>query len=134
MQYDDFIQKVQNYTGVSRDDAVKVTQATLDTICERVGFTHRYHLAHQLPKGLRELMTRQKDEARISLEEFYRRVALRADISYRDGVKYSQAVARVLADAVPQGELRDILAQLPDEYAELFGKEPSGPMSPSVVP
>lgn len=133
MNYDLFIEKVREYAGLEKkEDAIKVTQATLETMSERLSRTHREHLAAQLPNELKPLLPRRQHMVYLLLEEFYQRVGNRADVSYQNAVKYAIAVARVLREAVSAGELEDILSEFPDEYNELFGREPSGPLSPSA--
>jgi uncharacterized protein (DUF2267 family) len=134
MIYQEFIKKVQDYTGLPDvDDAAKVTEAFLKTFSERLSRTHRAHLAAQLPEELRQHFPKGQRMEYLSLEEFYKRVADRADAGFQNAVRYSEAVARVLREAVAQGELDDILDGLPAEYQELFGKKPAGPLSPSSV-
>jgi uncharacterized protein (DUF2267 family) len=69
----------------------------------------------------------------LQLEEFYKRISNRANVSYHNAVIYAEAVVRVLREAVGSGELEDILSVFPDEYKELFGTKPSSPLSPSSV-
>lgn len=67
------------------------------------------------------------------MEEFYGRIGNRANIGFRESVKYAESVARALREAVAPGELRDILAVFPDEYNELVGRKPASPLSPSSL-
>lgn len=134
MDYNQFVQKVQEYAGItSRDDAVQAVQATLETLSERLPRTHREHLAAQLPQELKAYLPRRQNMEYLLLEEFYGRIGNRAKVSYRNAVKYAEAVVRVLREAVAQGELEDILSVFPDDFNELFGRKPSGPLSPSAV-
>ena len=134
MNYALFIQKVQEYTGLAnQEDAAKVTQAVLETMSERLSRTHREHLAAQLPGELKSYLPRRQHMVYLLLEEFYERVGNRADVSYQNAVKYATAVARVLREAIAPGELGDILSGFPEEYNELFGREPVSPLSPSSV-
>ena len=133
MHYARFVEKVQEYTGLEKEDATKLIKAVLETLSERMPRTHRQHLAAQLPDDMKELLPGQNRMEYFLLEDFYQRVGNRADVGYQQAVIYSRAVARVLGEAVARGELEDIMSALPDEYRELFGKEPSGPLSPSSV-
>ena len=134
MEYMVFIGKVRQYTGLdSTDSAVKVTRATLQTLSERLPRTHREHLVAQLPDELKQYLPWKKHMEYFLLEEFYTRVAARADTSYKNAVNYAGAVARVLKEAIAPGELEDILSGFPAEYNELFGNRPAGPLSPSSV-
>jgi uncharacterized protein (DUF2267 family) len=134
MHYAQFMQKVQEYSGLENsNEASKVIKATLETMSERMPKTHREHLAAQLPDEMKVFLAKGKHMEYLTLEEFYRRVGNRADISNHDAVKYAEAVARVLREAVASGELKDILSVFPDEYNELFGRKPSSPLSPSSL-
>jgi uncharacterized protein (DUF2267 family) len=134
MNYKEFVQKVQEYASLENQaDAIKVTQATLETMSERLPRTHREHLAAQLPGELKVYLPKQQHMVYLLLEEFYGRIGNRANVSYQHAVKYARAVARVLREAVAPGELEDILSGLPNDYLEVFGRSPSGPLSPSAV-
>lgn len=134
MRYAQFIQKVQEYAGLENpDEAAKVIKATLETMSERMPRTHREHLAAQLPDEMKDFFPKHQHMEYLSLEEFYRRIGNRADISLHNAVKYAEVMARVLREAVASGELEDILAVFPDEYNELFGRKPLSPLSPSSL-
>ncbi|MGH8009036.1 MAG: DUF2267 domain-containing protein, partial [Candidatus Binatia bacterium] len=130
---------VQERAGLrSRDTAVQVTAATLETLGERLSKTEREKLAAQLPRALQPYLFRRHSldafEA-FSLEEFYNRVRARTDVGYPDAVKQAQAVVAVLQEAVSPGEVKYIFSELSafaDDYGELFGKKPQGPASPST--
>jgi uncharacterized protein (DUF2267 family) len=134
MKYQLFLQKVQEYAALEKtEDALKITRATLQTIGERLPRTHREHLAAQLPEELKTYLPRRQHMVYLLLEEFYERIGNRANVSYHNAVKYARAVARVLQEAIAPGELEDILSGFPEDYFELFGRNPSGPLSPSAV-
>jgi uncharacterized protein (DUF2267 family) len=134
MIFNQFLKKVQEYAGIEKPEvASKVIQATLETLSERIPRTHRQHLAAQLPEEMKSFLPKNTHMEYFRLEEFYQRMGNRANISYHNAVRYGEAVARVLREAVGSGELKDILSALPDEYQELFGAKPAGPLSPSSV-
>ncbi len=128
MQYDEFIHRVQENAGLATQaEAVQLTKAVLGTLGERLYRTERDDLAAQLPKGLKEFLFAEQDPEnirqevrRFSLEEFYNRVSARAEIGRPDAVKQAQAVMAVLQEAVSAGEVADVMAELPDEFGELF--------------
>ena len=70
---------------------------------------------------------------RFTLEEFYNRVAARSNVRHLAALKQSQAVMKVLREAVAPGELADIGRELPDEYEELLTGTAKSPASPSIV-
>ncbi len=60
------------------------------------------------------------DTDRYDLQEFYRRVALRADVSLADGEAYALAAGAVLREAVTPGQIEEVLGALPEDYVALF--------------
>ncbi len=142
MDYDEFVGRVQEKADLdSPEDAAAAVRATLGTLGEMLSPKERHDLAAELAKPLKECLTLWMEQPpreltrphRFSLEEFYNRVAARSDVGYPAAIKHSQAVIQVLKEAVSQGELRDVLRELPDEYEELLSGQPRGPVSPSIV-
>jgi len=121
MDYDTFLQRVQEVAGLAaRDDAERIARVVLGTLSERLYRTERGDLASQLPGELRSLMEAHTDTDRYDLQEFYRRVALRADVSLADGEAYARAVGAVLREAVTPGQIEKVLGTLPEDYVALF--------------
>ncbi|MBI2869529.1 MAG: DUF2267 domain-containing protein [Chloroflexi bacterium] len=135
MLYDEFIKKVKEYAGLdSSSDAIAAADAVLETLGERLTRIHRQHLATQLPRELQPAALRARETDRIPLEQFYIRVGARTGRQrVHEAIKRSDAVIRVLQEAVAEGELADILSDMPAEYQALFNKRASGPQSPPIV-
>lgn len=122
MDYDTFLQRVQQVAGLAtREEAERITRVAFGTLSERLNRTERGDLASQLPGELRSVMEAHTGTDRYDLQEFYRRVALRADASLADGEAYARAVTAVLREAVTPGQIEEVLATLPEDYVELFG-------------
>jgi uncharacterized protein (DUF2267 family) len=122
MESKELIKRVQDETGLTApDEAEAAVAAVLGTLGEMLPPTERRHLATQLPKSLKDYVhqwvERHSKEVtrphRFSLEEFYQRVAARSDVRYPAAVQHTQAVMKVLRDAVPPGELADVFRDLP---------------------
>jgi uncharacterized protein (DUF2267 family) len=127
MEYTDFISKVQAYTGIEDPvEARRILEATLETLGERLARVHRQHLAAQLPSRLKEFPLKHQQQDHFAVEEFYNRVASRADINFHKAIDGAPAVCRVLSDAIAAGELKDIMGGLPGEFRDLFGAMRSG--------
>jgi uncharacterized protein (DUF2267 family) len=142
MEFKEFIQRVQEETGLtSPDEATAAVEAVLGTLGEMLAPTERRHLIAQLHKPMKDYVSRwvarpPKEMAgphRFPLEEFYHRVAARSGVRYPAAVHHTQAVMKVLRDAVPIGELADVFRDLPREYDELLTGVPATPGSPSIV-
>jgi uncharacterized protein (DUF2267 family) len=125
----------------SPDKAVTAIEAVLGTLGEMLPPVERGHLAAQLPKPMKDYVSRWVQRPpkeitrphRFTLEEFYNRVAARSGVRYPTAVKHSQAVMKALQEAVSPGELADIFRDLPEEYEELLTGTPKSPVSPSIV-
>ena len=122
MQFDEFINRVQEQSGVdTREQAVGLTRAVLETLGERLDRKVRNGVEAQLPNELKEfLLARSENPDKYDLTEFYNRVGARADLTYQDAARRTWQVFSVVRDAISGGEIEDILADLPSEYRELF--------------
>ena len=142
MEYDEFIRRVQEEAELAApDEAAAATEAVLGTLGEMLSPMERGHLAAQLHKSLKEYVTEWMEHPskekgrphRFRLAEFYNRVAARSEVRYPTAVKRSQAVMKVLREAVAPGELAHMFRELPQEYEELRTGTPRSPASPTVV-
>ena len=122
VQYEEFLSKVQDRIGpVGPDEARRTVTATLSTLSERINGGEAKDLAAQLPEELKEPIQRSGEEAeRFSFEEFLRRVGEREGVNTDAARDHASAVITVLREAVTGGQLDDIRAQPPQEFASLF--------------
>jgi uncharacterized protein (DUF2267 family) len=122
MQFDDFITRVQEQTRLdTRDESIRITRAVLETLGERLDRKVRNGLEAQLPNELKDfLLARVEHSDQYDLQEFYNRIGARADLKYGDATERTRQVIAVLREAVPGGEIEDILEDLPPEYGKLF--------------
>jgi uncharacterized protein (DUF2267 family) len=127
MQFDEFINQVHEQSRLAtREEAIGITQAVLETLGERLDRKVRNGVAAQLPHALKDfLLARSDNTDRYELAEFYNRVGARTDLKYQDAVTRTRQVFSVLQRAIPRGEIEDILEDLPDEYEALFEEEVS---------
>jgi uncharacterized protein (DUF2267 family) len=120
MDYEEFEDKVAGRAGVPRDRAGVLIQATLQTLAERITGGEADDLAAQLPKQMKEWLTRTDEPAEsFGLDEFIRRVSERAQVAPGEAGDAARAVFRTLREAVTGGEFDDMMSQLPDEFSEL---------------
>ncbi len=110
----------------STKEAKRIAEAILDILGQRLSRIHRKHLAAQLPGDLHHAVTEEEPSQQFPLEEFYNRVASRLNLNFHEAIVISREVMAVVVQAVTPGEINDILAKLPTEYAELFGRVPAG--------
>lgn len=121
MHYDDFIKQVQTIADIlSVKDAEKAVEASLSTLGERLTGTEISELGAQLPVQLKKYLVEQSDLDRFSLDEFYNRVAARADLGRPSAIKRANAAMQTLKMAISPGLFRQMLEMLPIEYRVLF--------------
>jgi uncharacterized protein (DUF2267 family) len=122
VQYDDFIRSVAQRADIAREDAERLTAATLQTLAERITGGEAEDLAAQLPQELKPHLTGGREEAeRFDVDTFVARVADRAGTDPDQALAHAGAVFATLREAVTAGELDDIAAQLPDGLRDLVG-------------
>lgn len=107
-------------------EAERAVRATLQVLGDRLAAGETADLAAQLPPGLAEALPEHGPGERFGLDEFYRRVAEAEGHDATTARQHARAVAAALKSGIAPGELNDVLAQLPDEYDELFAV--SGPV------
>ncbi len=124
MQAAEFVLQVQRHAGLkTSEQAMNATDATLETLGERLDRTRRGKLAAQLPGELKEILLRSRQTQRYLLNEFYNRVAARASLGYPHAVSQAKSVMAILREAVSVKEIEHVLADLPEEYEEFLGEE-----------
>lgn len=122
MHYDEILQRFATESGIQdKEAAASVLGVVIDVLGERIPRTERRHLAAQLPAEIRRRLETGNDATLFSLEDFYHRVAARADLGNPAAVAYAKAGTAVLEEAVSPGEIEDVKGALGWEYAELFG-------------
>jgi len=123
MQFEQFSGEVQQRARLAtQGEAMRAICATLETLGERLFGEEARHLAAELPAGIGAYLRLAPAKETFELEEFYRRVAERegAGVDLPQATHHAQAVVSVLQEAVSAGEMNDVRAQLPADYAELF--------------
>lgn len=134
MQYQDFIEGVRksgNFSSV--EEAEIAVEASLSTLAERLHTTVIDKFQSQLPNQLKKYLAVSSDSIQFSLEEYYNRVGARANVRYSQAVRWSRAVMGMVNRAITTGLKNEILDDLPAEFVELFGQEPTTPLSPTVT-
>ncbi|OGW37508.1 MAG: hypothetical protein A2010_07120 [Nitrospirae bacterium GWD2_57_9] len=122
MNYDGFIGQVRSRGRLSSlGDAVKATRAVLETLSERLPLDEVKDLAAQLPSEIAYyLRQRSAFLDKFGLDDFFKRVSEREPADLPVATYHARVVISVIKDAVTPGEMEDIRAQLPAEFAPLF--------------
>lgn len=127
MTFDQFTGQVQHRARLaSTGDALRAIRATLTVLGQRLYGGEAYELAAQLPEEIKRYLQQALPSETFGLTEFYQRVADLEGVDMPESVFHSRAVISVLIDAVSPGEIRDMLDQLPSDYAPLFNWEGTG--------
>jgi uncharacterized protein (DUF2267 family) len=121
VKYNELIEAVAGRAGVSQDQAAVLAVATLATLAERLPADEARDLASELPKALQgPLRERRAGSAEaIGVDDFIRRVGERAGVDAARAKAGIRAVLTTTRQAISGGEFRDVMAQLPPEFAEL---------------
>jgi uncharacterized protein (DUF2267 family) len=128
LKYDEFIKHVQAIGQIdSRVAAERATQATLETIKERIVGNEAKDLAAQLPEPLAKCLHGREGEdgAHFDFQEFIRRVSDKEKVEPTTAAMHVRAVFTVLQDAVSPGEFNDLQVNFSADYAELFSAQNS---------
>jgi uncharacterized protein (DUF2267 family) len=127
MQYDVFIAQVMEKGRLeNRDQAVRITQVTLEVLGERLYRTDRDRLGSQLSNELQKFLNASPDPGptrrhvdRFTLEEFYNRVSARAGLGLPEVRQLTQVVLNTLAEAVTPAVLDEALSRISDDFQNL---------------
>lgn len=131
MKYDEFVGRVQNRARLSStDEAVGAIRATLEVLGKRLAGGEPSDLAAQLPPEIgRYLEHAATAGERFGLDEFFERVSKQEKTDLPEAAHHARAVVSVLGEAVAQGEIEDVRAQLPQEYDPLFESGSEGSLT-----
>jgi uncharacterized protein (DUF2267 family) len=128
MTAETFINRVANAARFDRERALRATEAVLETLGERLAAGEVSDLEALLPEELRpalelgELHTAGKAR-RFDAGEFVTLVGEReGGLSYDEALDDTRFVFGTLRDLLPQKELGDVLAELPQGYDDLLGR------------
>jgi uncharacterized protein (DUF2267 family) len=129
MKYEEFIGQVRRRADVATsEEAERATQATLETLAGRLSGNEAAQLAAQLPPEIALYL--QPYYAGIgdsySLDEFFRRISEREEVALEEATYHARVVCALLAEVVSVGEIEDVRAQLPSDFAKLFEVENEG--------
>jgi uncharacterized protein (DUF2267 family) len=129
MQYHQFIGKVQNRARLgTAGEAVYATRATLEVLGKRLQTGGAEKLATALPSEVQTYLTDGRAGRSFGLDEFFEQVSEHENVDLPEAVQHARAVVSVVQEAVSQGEIKNIRAQLPEEYDPLFESGSEGKM------
>jgi uncharacterized protein (DUF2267 family) len=116
-----FVRLVAQVGGMSEQEAVHATRATLETLGERLSAGESRDIADELPEPLDDWVRNDHKAEAFHVDEFVRRVARRE--GHDDEVAAARDAAAVfmaLAQAISADELADMESELPKDFAPLL--------------
>jgi uncharacterized protein (DUF2267 family) len=125
MDYGTFLGIVERQAQVGRDEAEQATRATLETLAERLSNRggldqgENRQLVAQLPLEMAPWLLSRRGPEQFDADEFLRRIAKREDTDVEVAEVHARAVFAALRKAITRAELKDILADLPDDFRPL---------------
>ena len=119
-----FVTTVAQAARVGLDRAERATEATLQTLAERIDAGVARELAQELPDEVAPWLATTTPAERLDIDEFLRRVADREDVDIETAQRHAAAVFVALQRAVSRQRFAALSAQLPKDFAPLL---PAGP-------
>lgn len=121
MKYDKFIGKVMNELQIgTRAKGVRAVRATLTALGERLQEGDATDLAGALPMEIDFYVLNAEHGQSFGFDDFVDRVMEIDNVDRPDAVYRAKVVMKIVGEAVPQGEIEDIMQGLPDEFDQLF--------------
>jgi uncharacterized protein (DUF2267 family) len=125
MEYEQIIQAVQQAGGLSRDEAERAAQATLQTLAERLPRGEARHIQQELPAELKPFIYTSTDAGALDVDEFLRRVAGREGTDPGTALRHARAVFSALGRALSPEAVGHLAAALPQTYDPLVAEAQS---------
>jgi uncharacterized protein (DUF2267 family) len=125
-EYDEFIDRVAERAGISREHAQVLTHAVLEVLADRISGGQALDVAAMLPDELAAHLRKapQKEPEKYGFDEFVGKVHERAANVPREEIRPGiRAVMLTLREFSGQKEFADTLAQLPHQFQELLQEE-----------
>jgi uncharacterized protein (DUF2267 family) len=127
MRYEEFIAQIRQRARLAtKQEALNATKAVLETLAGRLGASGAEHLAAQLPEELAFYLHSTRTGESYDLQEFFHRVSEREGVELADGSFHARVVTGLLSEIVTMGEIADLRACLPPDFARLFEVENEG--------
>lgn len=121
MQYHEFIKRVQHHSGFNDSESVEATRVFMETLSSRLTYAELKKFESQLPPEIADMATPGVGKfEKFHGEEFLERIATRQNISEAHAKKQMYSVWETLKEAVDEGQISHLRAQLPNDMVELL--------------
>jgi uncharacterized protein (DUF2267 family) len=115
----ELIDLVEHETHLPPEQAERALRATLKTLGERISGGEARDLAQELPRSVASELYDGETAEPFDIGEFLRRVSKREGVDRDEAREHARAVFAALGFAIDPKEIRDMVAQLPSDYAPL---------------
>ena len=123
MDYEEIIEAIrQAGGGPSRDTAARATQATPQTLAERLLRGEARYIIQELPAELKPFIYTETDAEALHIDEFLSRVAGREGTDVETALRHARAVFAALGRALSPEAVEHLAAALPQTYEPLVAE------------
>ena len=127
MDYQDDLKSLRKLLGAENTETVEhFLAAFLETLGERLSKTERHLLGSQLPNEMKPMLMKRPEMEQYNLDEFYNRLAARAEMGYIQTVRWAKRCGEYLAVRVSAGELEQVACSLGPQFRDLFAPREEG--------
>ncbi|MCW2654121.1 MAG: hypothetical protein JWR32_5097 [Mycobacterium sp.] len=117
----EYYRTVADRSMLSKEEAADLTRAVLQTLAMRLSVGEARDLARQLPEPLADTVRgTAKRLHRLGLNDLIQQVSTRTGLNNTDTTAGVRAVLRTLRQGIDPKEFRDLMSQLPAEFARLL--------------
>jgi uncharacterized protein (DUF2267 family) len=121
MDYDGFLSIVERGAAADREEAIRASRETLQTLAERLSKGEAIEIGRQLPEELAPYLWTDRGAEGFDVDEFVRRIAEREGVDIPTAQGHARAVFMALRRVLPPKEYADLTAELSDDYGSLVG-------------
>lgn len=123
MKYGAFVTEAQRRLDLTdQGEAVRAVRAILTTLGERLQPEEANDLAAPLPMEIDRYLREADSGQRFSFEEYLDRVSAIEGVDDQTALRHAQRVIALVSEVVPSGELKQVRAQLPSDFDQLFDR------------
>jgi uncharacterized protein (DUF2267 family) len=115
------VRRLADATGLDREHAERALRATLVTLGTRIDPGEADDLAAQLPDPYAACLRHEWKAERFPPDEFQRRIVHLVPLTNEQARSEIRACFALLGEAVSEGELEQVRAQLAENYSGLVG-------------
>lgn len=121
MKPDDFFRKVKDQAGLdSTEEGARLTEVVLTALAARIERGDRADLASELPGEFSRYFDSGREQELLPARDFVDLVSARYDGGIERTGELIRAVLGTLREAVSEGRVQQLMAELPEDYGPLF--------------